>query len=1328
MCSSIDTKKNAKNAHNTNESGKENNQTNEIIEKTMRDSQISEIQKKNITINTDTISSCQIDSTNKLPVVNIQIGNLEVPCLIDSGASVSLLDTNLFNEIKQQNIKIKYISRQVTIFTVDKTPIPFTKAIQITIRLDNKKFSQLFYVTKNKFSDNYAMILGFDFMSNNKIILDIANYQLHVNNQTLALTNKLNENTQNINNNMNQLEIMNENVESKNDETNSVKSKSLINTEGPKTLNAKLVNKITIAPHSTKYATARCHKSIGSHKQILINQINRKTPYIIDHALHETSDSNTIFIPIHNTSDQHIHLNKNMKIVDITTDFLIHDINSTDEDIKYEINNLTHKEIITMRQNDLKDSDFSLDHLSDTHKREALKILRDNAHVFSKSYQTLGENSMIKPQFKLLHDYPINTKPYPLPHSVKQHAQKEINELLRAGIIQESTSNYSFPVIFVKKKNSKTDDPKLVKYRMAIDYRLINQITPLFPFKLPDIKALMQDIAGHEMYSVLDLKSAFFQIKLQPEDSHKLAFTTDFGMYEPRRLPFGSRNSSTYFALLMDKCLKPLRNLKIRHFLDDIIVPAHNFQDMSFKLTKLFKRLIEFNLTIDPAKTQLYKQQINFLGYQIDMNGSKPSQANINKITNFPKPKNHKQVKSFLGLTNYFRELIENYAQITFPLVELTKKNVEFKWTEEHENAFQKIQQIMFEQPHLFPVDHNKHFFLITDASKIALSAILAQKDHSDQMRPIEFYSRKLKEPETRYPSIKRELLAIHDAIIHFRQYLYGIKFTLITDAKPLTYHLDLEKQSEITARWLLELQDYDFTVKHTPGEGNPADFLSRAVFNVQLQQDLINDIFKVDTELTYENLATEQKKDKNLKPIIDRFLTNKNKREDNKYYVATEKHNVLLINIGNKKVDNIVKSQYRIMAPKGLIKKIIKIAHTAHFGTEKTYETIKQHFYWYGMRADIKNFCQTCTKCNTYKNHKTLKVPLQDVTKDYAINEYISIDIIGPLPKSVNKKVYALTIIDNFSRHLEIVPLTNITMLTITKALAEYFARYGICRILQTDNGKQFTSTEFTNYLKTMQIEHRRSSIYYPQSNGTVERCHSTLKQSIAAMANNNFEWDIRLLFFKLAYNNTKHQATGFAPAFLYFNRLLRTPFTANFHIEPSTNPSDFVKSQLQHIHEIRKIALQNMQKLKAQYLKESHNQDSKLEVGDKVFLKQLISPRTFEKKFSGPYTIMKIFRNQNYLIKSDEFPYAKLIKIHIGKLFKIPNQMRNNLQDSEDNQTKNTIKSQNNQGIPETNEHKNLITNKRYNLRPRNINQCAWNNNIVYKQTITCQHPLTS
>lgn len=209
---------------------------------------------------------------------------------------------------------------------------------------------------------------------------------------------------------------------------------------------------------------------------------------------------------------------------------------------------------------------------------------------------------------------------------------------------------------------------------MVVDYRLLNCITEPYKICLPKISEIIHTIARRKFYCVLDLKAAFFQIKLKPEDREKLSFCCELGNFQPFCLPFGSRNSTSYFHALISKCLQPLKGSNIQFFLDDIIIAADSVKEMIENFQQVFNRLKLLILTLDPAKLQLCQTEITYLGFRLDANGFSPSEANVDKVTKFPLPKNVKQVQTFLGMTNYFGHRIHDYAIIVSPIVYLARK------------------------------------------------------------------------------------------------------------------------------------------------------------------------------------------------------------------------------------------------------------------------------------------------------------------------------------------------------------------------------------------------------------------------------------------------------------------------------------------------------------------------------------------------------------------------------------------------------------------------------------------------------------------------------
>ncbi|XP_035223687.1 uncharacterized protein K02A2.6-like [Stegodyphus dumicola] len=232
-----------------------------------------------------------------------------------------------------------------------------------------------------------------------------------------------------------------------------------------------------------------------------------------------------------------------------------------------------------------------------------------------------------------------------------------------------------------------------------------------------------------------------------------------------------------------------------------------------------------------------------------------------------------------------------------------------------------------------------------------------------------------------------------------------------------------------------------------------------------------------------------------------------------------------------------------KILLPNSLVKPCLEIAHAPHFGINKTYEFIKKKYFWKGMFLDTKHICENCQQCLENKRISSRTVTSNIKKSDLAPGEMLAIDIVGKLPRSHDGKFFILTIIDHYSRYLEAIPLTNITSATIIRCMNLYFSKFGIPKIILSDNGSNFCSAEFENFLTDLNIEHRKSSIYYPQSNGIIERVHRTMKESIASLSNQVFEWSDRLAFLKLYYNNSKPIVTGFTPAQLFFGRELNTP-----------------------------------------------------------------------------------------------------------------------------------------------------------------------------------------
>ncbi|GBO46888.1 hypothetical protein AVEN_251015-1 [Araneus ventricosus] len=403
--------------------------------------------KEKVLDNTETkvLMSCTHNSNN-LSIINIKICGTQLKCLIDSGAN----------------------------------------------------FSNQFFVTLNSWNAQYHAILGYDFLQRNKVVIDTVNKQLLVGNQKFDFDENFPTNVCSDTTDCDISESDKNKKESFQQINNNIGEKVDVSEETFHALNVKIANNITVQPFSTEIINLKVPKNISKNKDLIFIPKKNKLGYLINESLNVPTNANLFHTIIENDTNKVIHVRKNTIMGKLST-FDVNNIMSPSDSEIYQINNLNLNEIHKMRRDELLKSDFKLDHLNDTDKKDMQELLLKNYKVFSKSYKTLGETSAVIPEFSLLHNFPLQTKPYSIPLMAKKYAQQEINNLLEAGIIEPSSSSYCFPVIFIKKKQNPNDSNSEPKFRMVVDYRLLNSITETFKICLPKISEIIKNIAGRKI-------------------------------------------------------------------------------------------------------------------------------------------------------------------------------------------------------------------------------------------------------------------------------------------------------------------------------------------------------------------------------------------------------------------------------------------------------------------------------------------------------------------------------------------------------------------------------------------------------------------------------------------------------------------------------------------------------------------------------------------------------------------------------------------------------------------------------------------------------------
>ena len=412
----------------------------------------------------------------------------------------------------------------------------------------------------------------------------------------------------------------------------------------------------------------------------------------------------------------------------------------------------------------------------------------------------------------------------PLRHQSEKDAavMKEYVEAgLRSGILQPSVSPYGSMALIVKKKDGTP--------RVVIDYRALNEVTVKNKYPLPLMDELFDRTQGASFFTSIDLRNGFHQIAIRPEDREKTAFRTRFGHFEYTVLPMGLCNAPGTFMQLMNQTFADMLDRSVLCFLDDILIFSRTEEQHLQHLRTVLTRLREQELYVKPSKCAFMQREVGFLGHRIGADGLRVAPDKIGAVQQWPQPRNVSDVRSFLGLANFYRRFVRDYSRIALPLTELTKDAVAWRWGAEQQNAFDKLKAALCSPPVLLIPDQSRPFVLNCDACKYAIGATL-QQDHGSGLQPVAYFSAKMTDAERNYDVREQEFMALLRACLHWRHYLHGTQpFTLLTDHDSLKYHKSMPNLSGRLARWVEKMAEFDYQLAHIPGKDNVvADALSR--------------------------------------------------------------------------------------------------------------------------------------------------------------------------------------------------------------------------------------------------------------------------------------------------------------------------------------------------------------------------------------------------------------------------------------------------------------------------------------------------------------------
>jgi len=680
-----------------------------------------------------------------------------------------------------------------------------------------------------------------------------------------------------------------------------------------------------------------------------------------------------------------------------------------------------------------------------------------------------------------------------------------VEDLLKKGFITPSTSPYGAPIMLVPKPAG--------GYRVVCDWRALNSITIKNRFPLPRIDEALDQLGGAQVFSSLDLNSGYFQIRINEEDAHKTAFTTPFGLYEFKVLGQGLANAPATFQAIMNKIFAPYINKFVIIYLDDILIYSKTPEEHMQHLRIVLKLLEENKFYAKPTKCTFGVKSIKFLGHIVGEGGIKPDPSKVNTVSEWPRPATSAALRSFLGLTNYFRKFIKHYATIAAPLVALTNtrtQDIRTFWGSKQTEAFDALKSALTSAPVLAHPDFSKPFELVSDASLLGTGAVLLQEG-----RVVAYTSKSFNGAEKRYTTTEHEMLGVVRALNTWRHYFDGDPkhLTLVTDHNPLTYFDSKGTLSRRLERWVEFMGGYSYTWKYRKGANNVADALSRQPLEILEEANhALLSLVLCPANLRQRRVTPARDLSTADSPAVAEIKAAYTRNPDFKVQAETHRYELK---------DGLYWRKGCIVLPQdsGVIDFIIKQTHDqplyGHPGIERTLEHLRRAFFWPTMELDVRKYVHSCYKCQTNK-HQRLRPAglLQPLEIPRSAWEHVSMDLITDLPTTEKGRDCLLVIVDKLSKMVHMAPCNKtLTGKECANLFRDYVIRlHGVPRKIITDRDTRFRGKFMDALTSALGINQALSTSFHPQTDGQTERMNQlvedVMRNYVSAIQKDWDEW----------------------------------------------------------------------------------------------------------------------------------------------------------------------------------------------------------------------------
>lgn len=864
-----------------------------------------------------------------------------------------------------------------------------------------------------------------------------------------------------------------------------------------------------------------------------------------------------------------------------------------------------------------------IDSLNDEERETLNKVVTE---AFQLMGDKLGCTDLV--ELKISTDSPpIKQRYYPLSPALRKDVNTELDKMLAEDIVEPSNSPWSSPIILIKKPDG--------GWRFCVDYRALNKVSLPDAYPLPFVSHTLDKLRDARYLSTLDIKSAYWQIPVAKESRPLTAFTVpNRGLFRFKRMPFGLHSAPAVWQRLIDRVIGVDLEKYVFVYLDDVIVCTPTFELHVEILKEVLNRICKAGLTLNRDKCNWCKSELKYLGYVVNASGLLVDPDKVDAVLKIPTPHNVKEVRRIIGLASWYRRFVPNFSSIISPLTSLICKNKPFVWDSACEMALTTIKEHLVSAPVLSCPNFEIPFCIQTDASDFGLGAVLSQTENGVE-KVICYASRSLTKAERKYSTVEKECLAVLFAVEKWRPYIEGTKFTVVTDHHSLKWLHKIKDPIGRIARWSVRLQQYDFEVIHRPGKNHIVpDTLSRSVTKVDCVQN---------HQTTLDDTGwgnTSDKWYKNLKTCIS------NNPES---YPQWTIHGNNLYKKSKPKYPDLTGTPWLCVVPKDFRKTVIREhhdpPHCGHLGVFKTAARISERFYWPKLRADVANYIRHCVTCLQTKPEQKPSAGRMLSKQPTAERPWqlVSVDLVGPLPKSSSGYMYILSVLDCFSKFVLFFPLRRATTPAIVKSLEDQVILiYGAPETIIVDNGPQFRSSIFRKLMENYSVTISFTPNYHPQAN-PVERVHRVLKTMLASYVRDKHQhWDRYLHKVASAIRSSRSEVTNLTPNFINFGREIRLSGNTFHDLE---QPPDSIVENPENVSDtLKQVFLDVRERLTKAYHTSKKSYDLRRR-SDSFQLNQRVWKRNYvlsdankrftsklAPKFSGPFVITRVLSPWTY------------------------------------------------------------------------------------------------